>query len=317
MITELNIALSPFLTVQYIMILRYTLIQRSIISCSIITTIQAAPILLSKRAETGQGQSEPFWISVIAVVSILVAIILGVIIIYCIKTKRKQRHYQEQQPCTTITTKSNSKNNSKISKQINDNDPLGCLHPNQQPTMSNHTGRTGGSDSSRVLIHETSDEELESSRRNRLSVLFFGQPPPPPNRQQQTVKENNLQEKASLNMDDGGDSDQEQLQQQGRGGKQFIKSKKKKRSNNNNNNNNGTWTSAAFASLGRKSVASVQWVGFRASMDRQPQQNTGLFVVNNSNSYYHNNNIDPIDNDSSTDHLAQYHRQQQHQQFRY
>ncbi|KAI7877445.1 hypothetical protein K492DRAFT_197703 [Lichtheimia hyalospora FSU 10163] len=44
-------------------------------------------------------------------------------------------------------------------------------------------------------------------------------------------------------------------------------------------NNHGTWTSNAFASLGRKSVASVQWVGFRGSMDHRPQ-NDQLFVVN-------------------------------------
>lgn len=43
----------------------------------------------------------------------------------------------------------------------------------------------------------------------------------------------------------------------------------------------GTWSSNAFASIGRKSVASVQWVSFRGSMDRKPQSEQ-LFVVNNN-----------------------------------
>ncbi|KAI8148486.1 hypothetical protein BJV82DRAFT_592286 [Fennellomyces sp. T-0311] len=184
----------------------------------------AAPLV--PRGETGQGQSQPFWISVVAVVAILVTVIVSVVVIYCVKARRRRRR-------RTITDKGQQQCDSPLS------------NTSQQPIVAGRTDEVPSS----IHVENVSSTSDPDAKRNRLSALFFGQPPPVP-------PSSSNEKSITLEQD----------------AKHSIRKKKK--------NLAGTWTSAAFASLGRKSVASVQWVGFRGSMDHRPQSDQ-LFVVNN------------------------------------
>lgn len=282
---------------------------------------------LTKRGES--GQSQPFWISAVASIALLVGVIVAAILIHrCIKAKRRQRH------AMMLDRSSQESSSSNRIDTIEQLDPAGrvVIQGDEEQGIQVHDDAAQEKTAAVItnnnpsIITNTNTKPLTQQKMYRLSQLLslcshnnsISQQPKTTTTTAAKEKENpcladpqqiqtpssspasnrnhhhqhhphEIQNNTTVTTDpnktqqpEAQQADQQHLDHHHRDPSpppppppplppRSMKS----------TNNEGTWKSNnnALASLGRKSVASVQWVGFRGSMDHRPH-NDQLFVVN-------------------------------------
>lgn len=284
---------------------------------------------LTKRGES--GQSQPFWISAVASIALLVGVIVAAILIHrCIKAKRRQRH------AMMLDRSSQESSSSNRIDTIEQLDPAGrvVIQGDEEQGIQVHDDAAQEKTAAVItnnnpsIITNTNTKPLTQRKMYRLSQLLSlcshnnsisQQPKTTTTTTAAKEKENpcladpqqiqtpssspasnrnhhhqhhphEIQNNTTVTTDPN-KTQQPEAQQQA--DQQHLDHHHRDPSpppppppplpprSMKSANNEGTWKSNnnALASLGRKSVASVQWVGFRGSMDHRPH-NDQLFVVN-------------------------------------
>lgn len=256
---------------------------------------------LAKRGES--GQSQPFWISAVASIALLIGVIVSAILIHrCIKAKRRQRHTM------MLDQSSQEGSSSNHIDAIEQHDPAGRM---VQADEEQAIQVQGASEKEKMTttVSPCTNTKSSSQQKYRLSQLLsfcshnsVSQQPttvaatrekekpcladpqqiqtpsssPAINRNHHhhhphEIQSNNttsdLNKEQQEQPDEAQTTDQQHLDHHHSSPPLPPRSMKKSSLANIN------------ASLGRKSVASIQWVGFRGSMDHRPQHDQ-LFVVN-------------------------------------
>ncbi|CDH59485.1 predicted protein [Lichtheimia corymbifera JMRC:FSU:9682] len=270
---------------------------------------------LVKRGES--GQSQPFWISAVASIALLVGVIVLAILIHrCIKAKRRQRH-------TMMLDQASQEGSS--SNRIDTIDPAGrVIQADEEQGVQAHGAlqeKTAvvTANNNPSIVTNTNTKPLAQQKMYRLSQLLslcshnsisqqpkttptakekekpcladpqqIQTPSPASNRNHHHPHEIHNSTTVTTDPNETQQSEAQNTDQQHLDHPPSSPPPPPPtppplppRSMKCTTNNDGTWKSNnnALASFGRKSVASVQWVGFRGSMDHRPH-NDQLFVVN-------------------------------------
>lgn len=257
---------------------------------------------LAKRGES--GQSQPFWISAVASTALLIGVIVSAILIHrCIKAKRRQRHTM------MLDQSSQEGSSSNHIDAIEQHDPAGRMVQADEEQAIQVQGASEREKMTTTVSPCMDTKSLFQQKKYRLSQLLSFYSHNSVSQQPKTVTATREKEKPCLadpqqiqtpssspasnknhhhhhhpheiqsdTTSDPNKEQQEQPDEAQTNDQQHLdhhhsspplppRSMKKSSFANTN------------ASLGRKSVASVQWVGFRGSMDHRPQHDQ-LFVVN-------------------------------------